>query len=64
MGMFESMKVCFSFSLGKFDFRTFLRVIFTCYELGLYSTAMNEFRKNKEDPFHSIYRFVFEILVE
>lgn len=63
MGMFEFMKVCFPFSLGKFDFRTFLRVIFTCYELDLYSTAMNEFRKNKEDPVFSIYRYIFEILI-
>lgn len=63
MGMTESMKVFFSFSLEKFDFRTFLRVFFTCYELGLYSAAMNEFGKNGEDPFLSIYRFVFKIFI-
>lgn len=63
MGMTESMKVFFSFSLEKFDCRTFLRVFFTCYELGLYSAAMNEFGKNGEDPFLSIYRFVFEIFI-
>lgn len=38
--------------LRKVDFKTFLRVIFTCYEIGFYSVA-------KEKKIRKIHFFLF-----
>lgn len=44
MEMIESVQAFFSFSLGKFDFRTFLRVIFARCEVGFHSAAIENER--------------------